>query len=101
MSSLSTPCAIFLSSFPVEGSHTYKVLTDDQRLAVYQELLALSVNIKLRHVDGKEGYSLPHIKQQHRRSVGTAIRDIYCDETAYNYANAAMYSTERFSEELK
>ncbi len=74
--------AIFLSDFPVEGSRANKVLTDDQSCAVYEELLALSVNIKLRHVVGRKGYSLPHMKQQHRRSVGTAIRDIYSDETA-------------------
>ena len=78
-----------LSGFLVEGSRIYKILAEDQRLAVYQELLTLSVKIRLLHVDGRNGCKLPPMKEQHCRSVRSAIRNNYCDETAYNHAIVA------------
>ncbi len=42
----STSCSISLPAFLIEEFHTYKVLTNNQFVVVYDELPALSVNIK-------------------------------------------------------
>ena len=90
-SSSSSSYAMSLSGFLMQRSRTQKVFTYNKPLLVYERLPALSANMKLPHVDGRNGYNLRHIKKKQCRSEVTAIRALNCDETAYRHSLATNY----------